>query len=122
METVKMTQDVTVNDLSWKIQYTPERCTMCGSCVAACSFSAIEAVMERRSLTVSAAHQPEPSQRHMAVPVIKQRAGLAHACVGCGMCEKVCPNQAIRPERNLDSRFNLVARAGGSPIKRVWPQ
>ena len=118
MEAVTKTQDVTVNDLSWKIQYTPERCTMCGSCVAACSFGAISAMMERRSMTVSDAHQPEPDQRHMALPVIKQREDLAHACVGCGMCEKVCPNQAIRPQRNEDSRFNLVARAGGSPIKR----
>ena len=52
METVR-TQDVTFNDLSWKISYTPERCTMCGSCVAACTFNAIEGRIERRSITVS---------------------------------------------------------------------
>jgi glutamate synthase (NADPH/NADH) large chain len=34
------------------------------------------------------------------------------------MCEKICPNQAIKPTRNVDSRFNLIARSGGSPIKR----
>ena len=39
METVR-TQDVTFNDLAWKIKYTPDRCTMCGSCVAACTFNA----------------------------------------------------------------------------------
>ena len=33
MQAVK-TQDVGVNDLPWKIEYDPERCTMCGSCVA----------------------------------------------------------------------------------------
>lgn len=117
METVKM-QDITCNDLPWKIEYRPERCTMCGSCVAACTFQAIEAVMERRSVTVSTGHQPEPSQRHTANPVIKQKKSLANACVGCGMCEKVCPNQAINPVRNQDTRFNLLARSGGSPIKR----
>lgn len=117
METVKM-QDISVNDLPWKIEYQPDRCTMCGSCVAACTFNAIEAAVERRSVTVSTGHQPSPSQRHSAVPVIKQKAGLANACVGCGMCEKLCPNKAIRPIRNPDSRLNLVARAGGATVKR----
>ena len=51
METVK-TQDVTVNDLNWKIDYDPDRCTMCGSCVAACTFNAIEVVVERQAKTV----------------------------------------------------------------------
>jgi glutamate synthase (NADPH/NADH) large chain len=91
---------------------------MCGSCVAGCTFNAIEAAMERRSITVSTGHQPEPSQRHLATPVIKQKNSLANACVGCGMCEKICPNKAIKPVRNADSRFNLLARGGGSPIKR----
>ena len=117
MEAIKV-QDVSVNDLPWKIQYTNERCTMCGSCVSACSFNAIEAAIERRSITVSTGHQPEPSQRHMAVPVIRQRAVVANACVGCGMCEKVCPNNAIKPVRNLDSRINCLNRSGGAPVKR----
>lgn len=117
METVR-TQDVTVNDLPWKIEYSTERCTMCGSCVAACTFNAIEATVERRSMTVSTARQPEPTQRHAAIPVIKQKDSVAQACVGCGMCEKVCPNRAIRPVRNVDSRFNLLARSGGNSIKR----
>lgn len=117
METVR-TQDVTVNDLPWKIEYSTERCTMCGSCVAACTFKAIEATVERRSMTVSTARQPEPTQRHAAIPVIKQKNSVAQACVGCGMCEKVCPNRAIRPVRNVDSRFNLLARSGGNSIKR----
>ncbi|MCX7779402.1 MAG: glutamate synthase-related protein [Negativicutes bacterium] len=117
METVR-TQDVSVNDLPWKIDWRDERCTMCGSCVAACTFTAIEAAMERRSVTISTGHQPEPAQRHSAVPVIRQRSGTAHICVGCGMCEKVCPNKAIRPVRNEDNRVNLLTRAGGVAIKR----
>ncbi|MEN6414034.1 MAG: glutamate synthase-related protein [Veillonellales bacterium] len=117
METVKM-QDMTVTDLPWKIEYQPDRCTMCGSCVAACSFDAIEAAMERRSITVSTGYQPSPTQKHMATPVIKQKSRLGNVCVGCGMCEKVCPNKAIRPVRNTDSRYNLLARNGGNTIKR----
>ncbi|MBP2651255.1 MAG: hypothetical protein H6Q74_2080 [Firmicutes bacterium] len=117
METVK-TLDITANDLNWKIQYTPEHCTMCGSCVAACTFRAIEVAVERRATTISTARQPEPIPQHKAVPVIKRVKGLANACVGCGMCEKVCPNQAIKPVRNEDSRANILARSGGTPAKR----
>jgi len=117
METVT-TQDVTVNDLPWKIQYDSERCTRCGNCVAACTFQAIEPVVERRSMTLSTGNQPDPISKHSAVLVIKQKNSIAQSCTGCGMCEKICPNQAIKPVRNLDSRFNLLARRGGSPIKR----
>ena len=52
MESVR-TQDVSVNDLRWKIEYRPDLCTMCGSCVAACTFNAIEVGMMRRSITLS---------------------------------------------------------------------
>lgn len=117
METVT-TLDVTANDLPWKVAYQAERCTMCGSCVAACTFGAITPMMERRSVTVSTGHQPEPSERHLARPVIRQADDAAHACTGCGMCEKVCPNRAIRPERNVDSRQALIGRQGGHTIKR----
>jgi len=116
METVK-TQDVAVNDLNWKIEYNVDSCTMCGSCVASCTFGAIKAGVSRRSVTVSESSQPKPVHKHRAVPVIKQVGDIAHACVGCGMCEKVCPNSAIRPVRNVDTRKTLLSRDGG-PIKR----
>ena len=41
MEAVKV-QDLAVNDLPWQIEYNAERCTMCGSCVASCTFRAIK--------------------------------------------------------------------------------
>ncbi len=114
MEAVK-TQDVSVNDLRWKIDYHEERCTLCGSCVAACTFGAIEVGMRRHSVTVSRDPQPVPRHEHVAVPVVRQTKNLANACVGCGMCEKVCPNQAIRPVRNMDERINVLAHR---PLKR----
>ena len=116
MESVK-TQDVSVNDLRWTIEYHAERCTMCGSCVAACTFNAIEAGVSHRSVTVSRKAFPEPAAEHFALPVIRQKTRIEQACVGCGMCEKVCPNRAIRPVRNPDNRFPVLARTHG-PVKR----
>ena len=114
MEAVKV-QDIAVNDLPWKVEYNAERCTMCGSCVASCTFRAIKVEVQRKSVTVSQANQPEPNHRQLALPVIKQVADVACACRGCGMCEKVCPNNAIRAVRNPDNRRNLLFNR---PIKR----
>ena len=116
MEAVR-TQDISVNDLNWKIEYDMNRCTMCGSCLATCTFHAIEADVLRIDKTTSDSAFPEPKHTHKVVPVIKQIKTLANACVGCGMCEKVCPNGAIRPVRNVDTRKTLLSRDNG-PIKR----
>lgn len=116
METVR-TQDVGVNDLPWKLDYRADRCTMCGSCVASCSFKAIKVAVQAQSITVSEESQPNPVHKFIARPVIKQVASLTNFCRGCGMCEKVCPNNAIKPVRNPDSRKTLLSRDSG-PIKR----
>ena len=84
METIK-TQDVAVNDLPWKIDYNAERCTMCGSCVASCTFRAIKVEIQRKSITLSTADLPEPIHQQCAIPVIKQVASIDNACRGCGM-------------------------------------
>ena len=111
------TQDVGVNDLPWILEYKPDRCTMCGSCVAACSFGAIEVGVERHALTISDDRQPAPIKTFEARPVIRQVASLTEFCRGCGMCEKICPNTAIRPVRNADNRKTLLSKDKG-PIKR----
>ena len=116
METIK-TQDIAVNDLAWKIDYNPERCTMCGSCVASCTFKAIKVEIQRKSMTISTENLPEPVHQQCSIPVIKQVASIENACRGCGMCERVCPNNAIRAVRNSDNRRNLLSRDNG-PIKR----
>lgn len=116
MEAVKV-QDLAVNDLPWTIEYHPERCTLCGSCLASCTFGAIKPVVQRQSVTVSEGNQPKPAHRQIARTFIKQVASFANACRGCGMCERVCPNNAIRPVRNPDNRRTLLSRDNG-PIKR----
>ncbi|MDX9708909.1 MAG: glutamate synthase-related protein, partial [Trichloromonas sp.] len=118
METVKV-QDITANDLPWVIRYDASRCTLCGSCVAACSFRAIEPKVERRRMVFSEGDLPEPKQRFSAVPVIRQVRNLTQYCRGCGICTKVCPNDAIAPARNPDSRHPIVTRCvAGDSVKR----
>ena len=114
MEAVKV-QDIAANDLPWKIEYDANRCTMCGSCVASCTFKAIKVEIQRKSMTISQENQPEPVHIQQAIPIIKQVAEVANACRGCGMCERVCPNNAIRAVRNPDNRRNLLFNR---PIKR----
>ncbi|MCK4535409.1 MAG: 4Fe-4S binding protein, partial [Desulfuromonadales bacterium] len=118
MEAIKV-QNVTSNDMPWKIRYDASRCTLCGSCVSACSFGAIAPKIERRRMVFSEGEFPEPKQRFSAVPVIRQVQSLTHYCRGCGICEKVCPNDAIAPERNPDTRHPILTRClGGDSIKR----
>ena len=118
METMKV-HDITPNDLPWKVRYDASRCTLCGSCVAACSFRAIEPKVERRRLVWSESDYPEPKARFSAVPVIRQVQSIKNYCRGCGICEKVCPNDAIAPGRNADTRHPIVTRClGGDSIKR----
>ena len=81
METVK-TQDISTNDLNWKIEYDMDRCTMCGSCLATCTFQAIKADVIRIDKTTSDGLFPDPKHTHKAIPVIKQVKTLANACVG----------------------------------------
>jgi glutamate synthase (NADPH/NADH) large chain len=111
--------DVTPNDLPWKVEYDASRCTLCGSCVAACSFRAIEPKVERRRMIWSESEFPEPKARFSAVPVIHQARSIRNYCRGCGICEKVCPNDAIGPVRNPDTRHPVITRClGGDSIKR----
>ncbi len=118
METMRV-NNVTPNDLPWKLRYDAHRCTLCGSCVAACSFRAIMPKVERRRLVFSEGDLPDPQSRFSAVPVIRQVHSVKDYCRGCGICEKVCPNDAIGPVRNPDSRHPIITRClGGDSIKR----
>ena len=118
METMKA-QNITTNDLYWQIKYDASRCTLCGSCVAACSFRAIECKVERRRMVFSEGDFPDPKTRFSAVPVIRQVNSVQNFCRGCGICEKVCPNDAIGPVRNPDTRFPVISRClMGNSIQR----
>ncbi|MBN1440387.1 MAG: 4Fe-4S dicluster domain-containing protein [Anaerolineales bacterium] len=111
-------RDPHVVDQPWKIRWDSETCIRCGACVAACTFGALHAQLQRRGQTVSAGSLPQPLDTTAVILAVRQSDDPAHACRGCGMCEKVCPTGSIRPVPNPHNRFALIARRGGNPIKR----
>jgi glutamate synthase (NADPH/NADH) large chain len=111
-------RDAHAIDQPWKIKWNPETCIRCGACVATCTFGALYPRLQRRGQTVSAGTVPVPLDTTEVILAVRQSNDPAHACRGCGMCEKVCPTGSIRPVANAHSRFALIARQGGSPIKR----
>lgn len=103
--------DIAKDDLMWQIEYNTERCTLCGKCVAACTFGAITASVEKRKKVRSDGALPNPTVDLKAVPVIKQVVTTCKNCVGCGVCQKVCPNEAIKPVYNQHHRMEIKYRA-----------
>ena len=118
MATIKV-NELNKDELLWQIEYNSDRCTMCGKCVASCPFNAIKASVEKRRKVVSEDLTPAPKVKFQTVPVIKQNINIKNFCRGCGICEKVCPNEAIKPVRNPDEKFAMKVRAyTGDSYKR----
>lgn len=71
-----------------------EKCKACGKCIAVCPKHLISLIPYNAKYTVSCS-----SNEKGPVTVKQCKAG----CVGCGMCEKNCPNGAVKVEN-----FNAV--------------
>lgn len=70
----------------------PQRCKACGKCIAECPRKLIELV------PVDAACRVTCSSRDRGIDVKKVcQAG----CIGCGLCARNCPSDAVAVEQNL---------------------
>lgn len=111
---------LSVKDLPWQIAWSKDKCTLCGRCTAVCPVNAIElGVFRKRLLDVSLNTNVPPSNIHQVYHGIRQRTDPAYACVGCAMCNLVCPNDAIVPLRSDEAdKLRYHINRGGQPRRR----
>ncbi|MFO8031238.1 MAG: glutamate synthase-related protein [Desulfohalobiaceae bacterium] len=111
---------MSVKDLPWQIQWSEQRCTLCGRCCSVCPVQALElGVFRKRSIQTPMGLQQKPENTFSIYYGIRQRTSPEQACVGCGMCTQVCPNEAILPVRSDEQdkqRFHV--NQAGQPRRR----
>ena len=91
-------------DLPWQIKWDIQTCTKCGRCTSVCPVNAIElGVFRKREIKTSMGLNAKPINEFSTFYGIRQRTDPAYACIGCSMCNMVCPNNAIEPQREYDS-------------------
>jgi len=111
---------LSIKDLHWQVLWDKDRCTLCGQCCAVCPVNAIElGTFRKRTVNVSFGLQQTPVNDFSLYHGIRQRTDPAYACVGCGMCSMVCPNDAIIPVKNDEAdKARLHVDRGGQPRRR----
>jgi glutamate synthase (NADPH/NADH) large chain len=111
---------LSVKDLLWQVHWDKERCTLCGRCAAVCPVSAIElGVHRKRTVQTQVGLVNAPSNVYQVYYGIRQKTDPAYGCVGCGMCNLVCPNDAIIPIRSDEAdKLKFHINRGGQPRRR----
>lgn len=94
------------SDLPFIIEVDETKCIQCGKCCAVCSFEAISPEVETRKN-----NSILEKNKATKVLVIKQNVSLENHCRGCGICQNVCPNNAIKIYRNKDDKYSLKYRS-----------
>jgi len=111
---------LSVKDLPWQILWAKDKCTLCGRCTTVCPVNAIElGVFRKRALNTSLDPNAPPSNVYQVYHGIRQKTDPAYACVGCAMCNMVCPNDAIIPMRSDEAdKLRYHINRGGTPRSR----
>ncbi|MDO9265213.1 MAG: glutamate synthase-related protein [Desulfosalsimonadaceae bacterium] len=111
---------LSIKDLPWQIDWSKEKCTLCGSCTAVCPVNAIElGVFRKRTVETALGIEGSASSVFKVYHGIRQRTDAAYACVGCAMCTLVCPNDAIMPKRSDEApKLAFHINQGGQPRRR----
>jgi glutamate synthase (NADPH) large chain len=111
---------LSVKDLLWQILWDKEKCTLCGQCTAVCPVQAIELGVFRKRIVESPVNLSEkPSALYRVYNGIRQKTDPSYACIGCAMCNMVCPNDAIIPMKTDETdKLKFHINRGGTPRSR----
>ena len=111
---------LSVKDLPWQILWDKDKCTLCGKCTAVCPVSAVElGVFRKRELQPPVVFMEAPTGVYKSYYGIRQKTDPAYKCVGCAMCNLVCPNDAIMPARADEvDKLRFHGDRGGQPRRR----
>lgn len=111
---------LSVKDLPWQVEWNRSNCALCGKCTSVCPVNAIELGVHRtRTVPTTPGLNTRPTSVYQVYHGIRQRTDAAYACIGCGMCTMVCPNNTIRPVHQAEAtalRFHV--NRGGQPRTR----
>ena len=82
----------------------PNKCTACGACVDICPQKTIALVeAKQRTFVLCSSHDKGGALKNIC----------SAGCIGCHICEKNCPKQAIKVENNLAKiDYNLCVNCG----------
>ncbi len=110
---------LTYSDLTWIISHREDRCTLCGRCTAVCPKGSIYLAHRRQRMPKLDVFATKRETGYRTFTGIRQKTDLEHACIGCAMCEMVCPNEAISPMPNSNENRTVFFRnQKGEPHKR----
>ncbi len=111
---------LSVKDLPWQISWQKNKCSLCGSCTAVCPVNAIElGVFRKRRIQASIDPGRSSSTSYEIFYGIRQKTDPAYACIGCGMCNMVCPNECIIPLKSDEAdKLKYHIDRGGQPRRR----
>jgi len=111
---------LSVKDLPWQIIWNKDKCTLCGKCTAVCPVNAIElGVFRKRTIETTIGLESAPSNVFKIYYGIRQKTDPAYSCVGCAMCNLVCPNDAIIPAKSDEAdKLRYHINQGGQPRRR----
>ncbi len=111
---------LSIKDLPWQIMWDKERCAFCGRCTAACPVHAIElGVFRKRIIQPALGKDTQPGNVYQVYYGIRQKTDPAYACIGCGTCTLVCPNDCIVPVRSDEiDKLRFHINRGGQPRRR----
>lgn len=115
---------LSLKDYPWQVRWDKEKCTLCGRCTAICPRKAINLDVYRQR-HISIVNDQEsgdifaPKNTYSTYFGINQKNAIDNSCVGCAMCNLVCPNNAIMPYHSDEiDKMRFHINQNGTPRQR----